>query len=229
MPRLGAWVLAVALLLPSPRGPLHAQEDAVLTDPLTLDPTLRLDLRYATDDNFAHTQLYPVARCLLRPEVARMLAKAQGYLAAQQPGHTLVLKDCYRPRSVQARLWSVVRGTKQQGYVADPNGPRGGSVHSYAAAVDLTVADAEGHELDMGTPFDYLGRLAEPRREAAYAASGELTAAQLRNRKLLRAAMVQGGGFRAIPNEWWHFDAWQGAALRQRYQALDVPLAGAGP
>ena len=207
---------------------LCAEEDAVLTDVVSLDAHFRLDLRYATEDNFAHIKLYPVARCLLRPEVARMLVKAQRFLVAQKPGFSLLLKDCYRPRSVQARLWQVVRGTGKQGYVADPNGSRGGSVHSYAAAVDLTVADAEGRELDMGTPFDYLGHLAEPRREAAFAASGELSAVQVRNRKLLRAAMVEGGGFRAIPNEWWHFDAWQGAALRERYQALDVPLEGVG-
>ena len=217
---LGVWGLGLPAATTS-------VEAAVLTDVSALDASLQLDMRYATSDNFAHTKLYPVARCLLRAEVAHRLVQAQRFLQHRAPGYALLLKDCYRPRSVQVRLWNVVRGTRQQSYVADPNSPRGGSVHSFAAAVDLTVTNAQGHELDMGTPFDYLGRLAEPRREADFAASGQLSVEQLRNRRLLRAAMVEGGGFRAIPNEWWHFDAWQGAALRARYQALDVPLESA--
>ena len=75
----------------------------------------------------------------------------------------------------------------------------------------------------MGTPFDHLGPLAEPRREEALLKAGKLTLAQVRRRRLLRAAMVE-GGFLPISREWWHFDAWRGTPLRRRYTTLDVPV-----
>jgi D-alanyl-D-alanine dipeptidase len=112
-----------------------------------------------------------------------------------------------------------------EGYVAKPDDKRcGGSVHSYAAAVDATVADADGHELDMGTAYDYFGSLAGPRHEERFLLAGKLTHAQVAARHLLRDAMVQGGHFFSIPNEWWHFDASRGGKLCARYSRLDVPL-----
>lgn len=195
---------------------------AVLVDMQQADSRIVLDMRYATADNFAHTVLYPVARCLLRPEVAAMVTSAQDALEKAAPGARLVMKDCYRPVSVQRHLFDVVKGTPEQGYVADPNSATG-SVHTYGAAVDLTVRDAHGRELDMGTPYDFLGALAQPRFENRFIKSGQLTAAQVKARLLLRRVMT-GAGFHTIRNEWWHFDAWQGANLRSRYSPLDVPL-----
>ncbi|MBI5509472.1 MAG: M15 family metallopeptidase [Deltaproteobacteria bacterium] len=193
----------------------------VLVDAKDLDVRFVIDIRYATSDNFMHQKLYPVARCLLRPEVGAMLGRAQRYLDQHHHGYVLMLKDCYRPHSVQLQMWAVVKGTPQQAYVADPTP---GSVHNFGAAVDLTLADAGGHEVDMGTPYDFFGPLAEPRHEERLLKEGKLTAAEVAARKMLRDAMVKGGGFKAIPNEWWHFDAWQGKALRAKYEILDVPL-----
>ena len=201
---------------------LAAAPDIPLVDVGQQDPRLHLDMRYATDGNFARMRLYPVARCLLREDVAAMLRRAQDALEKKHPGFTLVLKDCYRPVSAQRQLFDAVKGTSQQGYVADPNGPVG-SVHTYGAAVDLSVLDVHHHELDMGTPFDFLGALAQPRYEARFIAEGKLTAAQRNNRQILRDAMAA-GGFKGIRNEWWHFDAFKGNALRDRYQQLDTPL-----
>ena len=152
------WLLLLAL---------GAAAEVPLVDVTQQDPRLRLDLRYATPDNIAHTPLYALARCLLRDEVAARLHQAQEHLSKRKPGFVLLLKDCYRPVSAQRRLFDAVKGTGQQGYVADPNGPVG-SVHTYGAAVDLTIADAGGHELDMGTPYDFLGALAQPRWRAAF-------------------------------------------------------------
>lgn len=189
-------------------------------------PGVVLDLRYATTDNFVGQVLYDSATCLLRPEVAKMLTRAQQELQRRHPGHVLVLKDCYRPLSVQRRLWNMVRGTPKRRYVANPDSPTG-SVHCYGAAVDVTVRGPDGLELDMGTPYDFLGPLAEVRLEQDMVRAGELTRTQVDNRRILRTAMRDGGGFLVTAREWWHFDALRGAALRARYQPLDEPLRAA--
>jgi D-alanyl-D-alanine dipeptidase len=194
-----------------------------LVDVAKLHPSFILDIRYATTDNFFGKKVYPVARCLLRPEPAAKLVRAQKWLDEHHPGLRMMLKDCYRPASIQFVLWDAVKGTKKQSYVANPHS-KTGSIHSYGAAVDLTLAGAEGRELDMGTPYDHLGELAEPRKEAAFLAQGKLTKAQVDNRLILRKAMVEAGGFRMIPNEWWHFDDGTHAEVRRKYEKLDVPL-----
>lgn len=194
-----------------------------LIDVAKIDTRWVIDIRYATADNFTKTKLYPVARCVLRKEVAEMLNAAQKYLDAHHKKNFLMLKDCYRPERVQFLMWEVVKNTPMQGYVADPNS-QNGSVHNYGAAVDLTLVDENGKELDMGTEYDHLGPLAEPRLEEKYLAEKKLNQMQIANRHLLRDAMVEGGHFKAISNEWWHFDALQGGELRKKFRKLDVPL-----
>lgn len=193
-----------------------------LVDATAIEPRWKLDVRYATTDNFTGQVLYPVARCVLRREVAEMLKKAQGYLDQKHPGYVFRLKDCYRPRSVQVRMWNVVKGTPSQGYVANPHGATG-SVHNYGAAVDLTLNGPDGEEVDMGTPYDSFQRLAQPRYEDEYLRAGKLSEQQVVHRRILRSAMRH-AGFRPIRNEWWHFDAFQGRALRARYSIMDIPL-----
>lgn len=195
---------------------------ADLVDVKKLEPRFVLDIKYATTDNFTKRQLYPVARCLLRPEVAEMLLRAQRWLDSHHPGHVFMLKDCYRPEHLQRVMWEVVAGTPQQGYVANP-GSKTGSVHNYGAAVDLTLVH-DSAELDMGTPYDYFGKLAEPRHEEQLVRDGKLLREHVDNRKMLRDAMVLGGGFLPLTHEWWHFDALRGAALRRKYSKLDIPL-----
>jgi D-alanyl-D-alanine dipeptidase len=212
---------AAAPAAPPPLAAAPAEADD-LVDVTRLEPRLVLDIRYATTDNFTGQKLYPVARCLLRASVAAQLVAAQRWLDGHHPGAVLVLKDCYRPAHIQQRMWDAVRGTKKALYVASPD-KKIGSVHNYGAAVDVTLAEG-GRELDLGTPYDYFGTLAELRHEERYLALGKLSAAQLDRRHLLRAAMVEGGGFKTIISEWWHFDALQGVELARRYHKLDVPL-----
>lgn len=209
---------SIILLTAAPAG----AEEIDLIDVSALDGRWSLDIRYATTDNFTGRVLYPTARCLLRPAVAGMLVKAQSFLDENHSGYTFRFKDCYRPRSVQKAMWEVVKGTKDQSYVANPYG-RTGSVHNYGAAVDLTLNGPDGEEVDMGTPYDSFQKLAQPRWEERYLAEGKLTPQQVENRRRLRDAMVH-AGFKIIRNEWWHFDALQGAALRKKYEVLDVPL-----
>ena len=208
---------------PSGHAPSRGGDAVDLVDVSSLDPRLVIDIKYATPDNFTGRALYPVARCLLRPAVAKKLMGAQRYLDERHPGFVLMLKDCYRPRSIQRQMWEVVKGTPQQSYVANPYG-KTGSVHNYGAAVDITLARPDGREVDMGTPYDSFEERAQPRFEERMLESGALTQAQVAHRRILRRAMVEGGGFKIIRNEWWHFDALQGAALRRSYKILDVPL-----
>lgn len=161
------------------------------TELIRLDSTIRLDIRYATADNFVGERLYDCGRCLLRPRVARAIATAHRELA--RAGYGLHLYDCYRPRPYQQRLWDKVPDAR---YVARPSR---GSVHNRGAAVDLTLFDrATGRELPMGTDYDFFG-------PAAHAAYAELPDSVLANRRLLQQTLRR-NGFSTIRTEWWHFD-----------------------
>lgn len=181
-----------------------------LVDVAALDPTIRLDLRYAGTDNFTGVALYPAARCLLRRDAAERLARVQRRLRADGLG--LLLWDCYRPLSVQERFWALVPDER---YVARPERrggrPVAGSKHNRGAAVDVTLVDAAGRPLAMPTGFDDFSARAHRGAPAPPAARA--------NAARLEAAMVA-EGFEPFPTEWWHFDApgWQGHAL------LDTPL-----
>ena len=201
---------------------VSATQGPELVDVTRIDGRFATDIRYATKDNFFGQKVYPQARCLLRPSVAKKMQRAQRWLDKNHPGLRLLFKDCYRPHSVQFVLWNAVKGTSKARYVANPNG-RTGSIHSYGAAVDVTLADQDGRELDMGTPYDHLGRLAQPRHEAEYLKAGRLTKRQLKNRRILRAAMRR-AGMRGIRNEWWHFNEGTSKQVRARYKRLDVPF-----
>lgn len=159
------------------------------TELIRLDSSFVIDVRYATNNNFVDTIMYDCGRCFLRPAVARAVLAAQEELRPQ--GYRLMMLDCYRPRPVQWRLWNKVPDPR---YVSDP---RKGSMHNRGAAVDLTLADPSGRELDMGTPFDFFG-------PEAYPAYTKLPDSILQRRKLLSETMIR-HGFRAIRTEWWHF------------------------
>jgi D-alanyl-D-alanine dipeptidase len=182
-------------------------DSADLVDVLGLDSTLILDIRYATPRNFTGRTLYPVARCLLRPDTAERLVRVHERL--KKEGLRLRLFDCYRPLSIQKELWALVPDER---YVADP---AKGSRHNRAAAVDLTLADSSGAELPMPSEYDEFTE----RAHRDYAGG---TPEQLANRARLEEAM-SAEGFEGLATEWWHFDApgWE------RYPVLDVPLAEA--
>ena len=191
--------------------------DASYVDLATL-PGVAVDLRYATTGNFTGVDLYgPFRRAFLHRVAADQLRVAAEQLRQQRPGYQLLVLDAARPRSVQQMLWAHVRGTPMQRYVANP---RTGSVHNFGFAVDLTVADADGRELDMGTAFDTFDELSQPVQEPRFVSEGRLTPAQLANRRLLRAVM-QAAGFVQLPLEWWHYDALPGSVVRERYSIIE--------
>jgi len=197
---------------------------AGLVDVKTVDPDIMVDLRYSTESNFLGSDVYgAMDQCYLQPEVARMLKKAHEILRTRCPQCRLVVLDGARPRQVQQKMWNAVMGTEKEKYVADPSR---GSNHNYGAAVDVTIARVfsgrlEDYELlDMGTEFDHMGPLAQPRYESRYAARGLLSALQVRNRKLLREVM-EGAGFKSILSEWWHFNAFSKDEIRRRYTIIE--------
>ncbi|WP_232830118.1 M15 family metallopeptidase [Lewinella sp. IMCC34191] len=155
------------------------------------DPSIILDIRYATDRNFMEQQIYDCGRCFYRPEVAEALLAAQRDLARRGVG--LKMYDCYRPGPYQQRLWDVLPDAR---YVARPSR---GSAHSRGAAADLTLVDlSTGVELDMGTPYDFFG-------EEAYTTTTDLPDTVLANRQLLQETLLA-HGFSTIRTEWWHFN-----------------------
>jgi zinc D-Ala-D-Ala dipeptidase len=214
--------LAIAALL-SGAPPVEVPKgEEPLVDVSAIEPRFVIDMRYATAENFFSQKVYPIATCALRKNVAEKMLKAQRWLDEKHRGHRLMFKDCYRPDRVQWVMWDAVKGTKKSGYVADPNSSTG-SIHSYGAAVDVTLADKEGREVDMGTEHDHLGPLAEPRHEERFVKEGKLTAEQVEHRRILREAMIA-AGMKMIPNEWWHFNDGSPRDVRRKYTRLDVPL-----
>ncbi len=180
--------------------------------------TIALDLRYATPNNFTGRNLYgKFNRAFLHRLAAAKLVRAAALLHATHPGYKLLIFDALRPRSVQYVLWDVVMGTNQQKYVANP---KGGSVHNFGFAVDLSILDESGKELDMGTPFDDFTDLAQPRQEENFLKSGKLTKQQVQNRLLLRQAMEE-AGFVQLPIEWWHFDALPKDEIRKKFSIVE--------
>ncbi len=164
--------------------------DYKLVDIQTIAPDILLDMRYATTNNFLKAPVYPVARCLLRAPVAQALKAVQADLRTQGLG--LKLYDCYRPLSVQSAMWKILPDSR---YVANP---ATGSRHNRGAAVDLTLVDAQGKELEMPTEFDDFSELAG--RD-----SQTMSAAARRNVDILTTAMER-QGYTSIGTEWWHYD-----------------------
>lgn len=186
--------------------------------PLSSIPGIAVDLRYAGPRNFVGRDLYGDLDCAwLHRLAAEGLERTLARLAAEAPGHRVLVLDALRPHRVQVLLWDFLAGTGLQQYVADP---ARGSIHSFGMALDVTLLDAGGHELDMGSGFDEMNELSHPRLEAAHLASGALTPAQVGHRALLRRAMAA-GGFNGIDMEWWHFDMLDRQHVRQHFIRVD--------
>ena len=187
-------------------------------DVQTLDPDIRVELKYASEDNFMRAAVYGgLRKAYLREEAAIKLAQANRYLKELRPELTLLVADALRPRSISRMMWARLSGSPMQRYVADP---KWGSIHNYGFAVDITICDTEGKRLDMGTPIDYFGELAQPRFEERFLREGRLTEEQLSNRRLLRKVM-NAAGFQGIPIEWWHFEALDKKLVRKAYQIVE--------
>ncbi|NNG24925.1 M15 family metallopeptidase [Massilia sp. ML15P13] len=178
---------------------------------------IAVDLRYATSNNFVGRDLYSPFDCAwLHRDAAAALENVVAWLARERPGYTALVLDALRPQRVQEQLWNALEGTGLQMYLANPVR---GSIHSYGMALDITLLDEAGVELDMGTGFDDMTELSHPALEEGFLVAGQLTDEQVANRRLLRAGML-GAGFLGINTEWWHFDCGDRELVRATFRRV---------
>lgn len=179
-----------------------------LVDVHALDPTFVLDIRYATKNNFVGIPLYSLPLCYLHRDAAKALVAAHNEI--KKKGLRFKLFDGYRPLSVQQLFWDHVQDER---FVSNPAVNKGR--HTRGTAIDLTLVDGTGNELEMPTHFDDFTEKA-----AAEAPCSEQAFA---HRALLRKVLAE-VGFEMLPTEWWHFDlsGWQDDV---RYPALDIKFA----
>ena len=176
-----------------------------LVDITTISPGIRIDIKYASTDNFTHKKVYDREVCYLRREVAHALARVQKELESMGLG--LLIWDGYRPVAVQRIFWDLVPDER---YVMPPTK---GSRHNRGAAVDLTLVTKDGKKLLMPTDFDDFS-------DKAHADYRDLPQEAIKNRELLKTVMEK-HGFKVLRWEWWHFDYkdWQ------RFDLLDVSFS----
>lgn len=185
-----------------------ANRKADLVELTDLDNTIKLDIRYATADNFVGRAVYSEPRAFLQKPAAEAVLLVHQKLKKQNLG--LVIYDGYRPWSVTKLFWDVTSGNDRN-FVADP---AKGSKHNRGAAVDLGLYDLRtGEIVEMPSGYDEFSGRAFPNYSGG-------TEAARQNRDLLRRAM-EAQGFAVNKNEWWHFDYknWED------YQIYDIPFS----
>jgi D-alanyl-D-alanine dipeptidase len=172
--------------------PILQAADPELVDISKVDPTIVIDLRYATEHNVTKHALYPRGtRALILPSVAQQLAGAQNYL--KQYRYRLKIWDAYRPKEAQELLWKYAQKDE---FVADP-GKGFGSMHSYGVSVDATLVDDWSQDATMPTKFDEF----TPQAMMGYTGRDALVKQHL---TLLQLAMAH-NNFYGLRVEWWHF------------------------
>jgi D-alanyl-D-alanine dipeptidase len=188
------------------RKQIKHEPDSRLAEIKRYVPGIRLDIRYATTNNFMHRQMYAQPMAYARLPVVMALKDVEADL--KKRGLGLKIYDAYRPYSVTVKFYEMARDTN---FVADPHK---GSKHNRGCAIDLTIIDLKtGNELDMPTGFDSFSKKAS----ADYA---DLPRLEYANRELLKSVM-QAHGFKVYPTEWWHYDfnGWM------NYPLLDISFS----
>jgi D-alanyl-D-alanine dipeptidase len=195
---------------PAEPGPFRPSQ---LVEVVRLDSTIRLDIRYATSDNFLSTPLYEEARAFLQRPAAAALVRVHRALRAR--GYGLLIHDAYRPWYITKVFWDATPPNKHE-FVANP---ADGSRHNRGCAVDLTLYRlADGGPVEMPSGYDEMS-------ERAYPAYTGGTDEQRRLRDLLRSAM-EAEGFTVNQFEWWHFDYkdWRAYGIQNvRFQDIPAP------
>jgi|SRR5579864_545900 len=181
-----------------------------LVEVVKLDPTIHLDIRYATSNNFLSTPMYRQARAFLQRPAAEAVVRANQALKAH--GYGLLIHDAYRPWYVTKMFWEATPEDKRI-FVANP---QEGSRHNRGCAVDISLYDLKtGEAVKMPSGYDEMS-------ERAFADYAGGTSAERQRRDLLRQAMEK-EGFAVYPPEWWHFDYqdWKlYPILNQRFEEL---------
>jgi len=169
---------------------LNTIVDSTFVNLSTYSSDFVYDMKYATSDNFLKSKVYDCPVCYLRLKTVKSLMEANQRFIKK--GYRIKIFDCYRPLDIQKKMWAIVSNPE---YVANP---KKGSIHNRGGAVDITLVDVSGKELDMGTTFDFFGIEASHDYENL---SDEIKA----NRKLLKNTMTK-CDFRIFESEWWHYN-----------------------
>jgi D-alanyl-D-alanine dipeptidase len=194
---------------PREAGPFRTPD---LVELQSLEPSITLDIRYATTNNFARRAVYTEARAFMERPAAEALVRA--HRALKDTGFGLLVFDGYRPWRVTKLFWDITPPSRRE-FVADP---AKGSKHNRGCAVDLSLYDlATGSEVEMPSEYDEMSPRAYPTYDGG-------TAQARARRNLLRAAMER-EGFTVESNEWWHFNYkdWT------EYAILDIAFSEIGP
>lgn len=182
---------------------------SALVELAKLDPTIKLDIRYATSNNFVGKPVYPEARAFLQKPAADALLLAHRRL--KEKGFGIVVFDAYRPWSITKVFWDITPADKKM-FVADP---AVGSKHNRGCAVDIGLYDLKtGRIVEMPGEYDEMS-------ERSFVTYGGGTADQRARRDLLRKVMEQDGYFFVYPEEWWHFDFKDS----REYAVQDIPFS----
>lgn len=148
------------------------------------------DMKYATADNFLKEKVYPCDECFLRAKTVKALLEANASFLKK--GFRIKIYDCYRPKAIQKKMWKIVPDAN---FVANP---KKGSIHNRGGAVDISLVDSLGAEVNMGTKFDYFGKEAGHNYQ-------NLSPEILANRQFLKQIMLQ-HNFKSFDSEWWHYN-----------------------
>ena len=187
------------------------KREADLVELIKLDKTIKLDIKYATADNFVGRAVYPEARAFLQRPAAEGVVRVHKLL--KKEGLGIVVYDGYRPWSITKLFWEVVPEDKRK-FVADP---AKGSKHNRGCAIDLSIYNLKtGRAVPMPSAYDEFTERASPDYKGG---SDEERANREKLRQLMEAA-----GFTVNPNEWWHFDlvGWE------QYAIYDIAFSEVG-
>jgi D-alanyl-D-alanine dipeptidase len=176
-----------------------------LVDIRRLSEDFEIEMKYASKNNFTGQKIYSIPLCSMQIGTARKLIKANSEL--MEKGYRIKIWDAYRPFTAQKIMWEIVPNGD---FVANPN--KGGSIHNCGFAVDVTLVDMNGRELEMPSEFDDFS-------EKASRNNINMTEIAAKNLALLTDTMVR-NGFRTITSEWWHY---YDEDFKERIP-IDIPL-----
>ena len=148
------------------------------------------DMKYATTDNFLKAKVYDCEACFLRLKTVTALVEVNKKFMKR--GLRIKIFDCYRPLDIQKKMWKIVSNPE---YVANP---AKGSIHNRGGAVDITLVDATGKELNMGTSFDFFGI------EASH--NYPDVSLEVKKNRILIKTLMTSNGFNSFDSEWWHYN-----------------------
>lgn len=186
----------------------------------SLDSSIQINLRYSDTTNFLKRNFYDgLKTAYFNCETALKVCAAQYYLKQIDPNLSLLILDASRPQHIQQMMWDSLKmhPDKKHFYLSKPDET---SLHNYGGAIDVTLINVKTNAvLDMGTDYDFFGKLAEPIYESRFLKSGELSKEAYENRLLLRQVMTK-AKLNSITSEWWHFSICKKEEASQRFTLI---------